>query len=115
VKFFTCIKTIPFQECFFKQEVPLFRNMFILIQLLLKNKNLIICHHQMVTIPASYLESFGLKSSSRDWLFCVIFFVVFLSPSRHILGSYPNIRPSLAPSTSFPIHHSLIIILFNVI
>jgi hypothetical protein len=32
--------------------------------------------------------------------------VIFLSPFRRILGEYPEIRPPLSPSLSFPIHHS---------
>jgi hypothetical protein len=45
----------------------------------------------------------------------VMFSAVFLRPSTQILRSYLNTMPSLAPSTSSPIHYSLIIILFNVI
>jgi hypothetical protein len=42
-------------------------------------------------------------------------FVFFLSPSRRMLGKHLKIRPRPFPSRSFPIHHSLITLLFDVI
>jgi hypothetical protein len=49
------------------------------------------CHNQVVIAPASvllHLEHFVLKSSPRDWLSWLRFFMVFLSSSRQILRQY---------------------------
>jgi hypothetical protein len=44
---------------------------------------------------------------SIAWLSWLRFFVVFLSPSRHIQGLYLTNRPRQLSPASFPIHHSL--------
>jgi hypothetical protein len=41
--------------------------------------------------------------------------VISLSPSRQIMGQYFKIRPRQLPSTSFPIHLSLITSSFDAV
>jgi hypothetical protein len=58
---------------------------------------------RVVNTPVSYSGGLGFKSWPRRlWL---MFFVVFLSISRRMLGQYLKIRPRPLPTKSFPIHH----------
>jgi hypothetical protein len=61
----------------------------------------------MVTLSLSIFGGPGFKAWPRDRLSWLIFLVVFLSPSRHMLGLYLKIRPQLLTSRSFAIYHLL--------
>jgi hypothetical protein len=67
----------------------------------------------VVSTPVSYSGSSGFKSQPADLLSRPRFFVIFLSPSRQILGLLLKIRPRLPPFTSFPIHYSSIVYSFS--
>jgi hypothetical protein len=66
---------------------------------------------ELGSAPISYSESSDLKSQFRDQLAIMNPPPQFLRASASIV---PQIRPWSLPSTSFPIHYSLIILSFNV-
>jgi hypothetical protein len=67
----------------------------------------------LVNIPASYSEVRGSNLSPETGY--PEFFVVFISPSRWMLGYCLKIRLLLLPSKSFPIDLSLITLSFEAI
>jgi hypothetical protein len=72
-----------------------------LLKSLLDHKN----ERRLSNTPDSYSGGTGFKSRPRWPAILTEVFVVFLSPSRRMLGQYLKIRPRPLPTRSFPNHH----------
>jgi hypothetical protein len=66
-----------------------------------------------VNTPALNFGGPEFNSHPREWLFCLRFFVVFLSHFKASTEIILQSRPQLFPSTSYPIHYSLITFSFD--
>jgi hypothetical protein len=71
------------------------------------------CHGQVFSTPASHSGGPRFKSQPRDGLFWLRFFCCFPQFFQEKARIITQIRPWLLPSTSLPIHYSLIILSFN--
>jgi hypothetical protein len=108
---FVCISCFP-HECKTYSSLILCR----LFVVTLQTENNFCCDTNNIDYGITYTKAYsgcpGFKSRPREWLSWLKFFVVFLSPSCQ--ESTLNWVTAL-PSTSFPIHHSCIIVSLDTI